>query len=456
MGDTSLPGPKSPWGMAKWAVRFQRDVYGGLMALHETYGPVVELGIGPLRYVYLFGREANEMVLADRPEAFSWHDAFKPLEVVDGPTALVLSDGEEHRRRRRLVQPAFHKRRIDSYIELMAAEADRAIDAWVPGRRIDVYTDLRAAVRRIVIRSLFGDELGHQAETLGDRLERPLAYIQRLPTSRRDLNLPGFEYRRVLADMKLAHDVVQAEVARRRASGDGNGDDGGGAGDVLAMLLEARDEDGSGLSDGEIRDQVMSLIAAGYDTTSAAAGWAVYDLLRHPDAWEHAATEVAEVVGDRSVRADDIPRLTYLDGVVNEVLRIHSPAVVAGRRSVEDVELHGHTIPAGRMVLYSAYVTHRLLELWPEPEAFRPERWDPTAPGYIEPAPYSWVPFGGGYRRCIGFAMATLELKVLLVQLLRRVDLALEEDDIRPFGIATMMPSGGVPVTPIAVRKLSE
>jgi hypothetical protein len=185
----------------------------------------------------------------------------------------------------------------------------------------------------------------------------------------------------------------------------------------------------------------MSLIAAGYDTTSAGAAWAVYDVARHPEVWDRAAAEVADVVGDRPLRSDDIPRLPYLDRVVHEVLRVHSPAVISARRAVEDVELHCHRIPANRMVIYSAYVTHRMPELWPEPREFRPERWE------TEPEPYTWVPFGGGYRRCLGFALALLEIKAVLVQVLRRTRLQLDRTDIRPAGMATSYPDGGVPAT---------
>jgi cytochrome P450 len=436
-----LPGPRTPVGHIRWGARLMRDLHTGLWDLYEEFGPVVQLGYRPMRFVYLFGPEANELILAGRPDAFRWRDAFEPLEVVTGSTAVVLSDGEEHRRRRRLVQPAFHKRRIDAQVRLIVEEVDRTIDGWSVGDRLELYAELRATVRRIVIRALFGDQLSARAEELGDHLARPLEYVQRQPP-RFDVNLPGSEYRRVLADMARADQLVFGEIATRRANGSANETD---AVDVLDMLLATRDEDGGGLSDQEVRDQTMSLIAAGYDTTSAGAAWAVYDVARHPEVWKRLAEEIEEVVGDAPLDAGHLREMHYLDHVVNEVLRIHTPAVVAGRRVVEDVELHGHRIPAGRMVIYSAHVTHRMPELWPEPDAFRPERWE------NEPAPYSYIPFGGGYRRCLGFALALVEIKVVLVQLVRRTQLDLERTDIRPTGLSSSHPDGGVPATVVSV-----
>jgi cytochrome P450 len=243
-----------------------------------------------------------------------------------------------------------------------------------------------------------------------------------------------------MAARRRADEIVYAEIAHRRAHPD-DGDD------VLAALLAAQDDEGGpALSDEELRDQVVSLIAAGYETTSAGVAWTVHGMLSHPHTWARVREEMARVVGDDALTAEHLLAMPYLDAVVNESLRLWPPGPVSGRKAIDDFEYAGTTIPGGRLVLYSQFVTHRDPSLWPDPLAFRPERWDPSTPGYREPKPYSFLPFGGGYRRCIGFALATMEIKVLVAELVRRVELAGLRDDIEPFGISTMMPKGGVPV----------
>ncbi|HYD10863.1 MAG TPA: cytochrome P450, partial [Acidimicrobiales bacterium] len=213
-----------------------------------------------------------------------------------------------------------------------------------------------------------------------------------------------------------ADDVIRAAIARRRAKGDDVERT-----DVLAWLLD------SSLSEREVLDQVVSLIAAGYGTTSAAVGWAVLRVLERPD------------VVDRLRTGDD----EYLDAVVQEVLRLHPPGAVAPRHVDRDVVYKGHRIERGSTILYSALVTHRMPEVWDDPLSFRPERWL----GGFEPVPYSFVAFGGGYRRCIGFAMATMEIKAAVRAVVARDDVALvPAQRIVPKGIGAMYPSPGVRV----------
>jgi cytochrome P450 len=470
-----LPGPRSPVAQARWARALSRDLYGGVLDLYGRYGPVVEFGVGPLRYVYLFGREANEHILATDPDGFLWRDGFRVLVPVVGDTALVVTDGDEHARRRRLVQPAFGRRHIEGHVALMQHEIDRIIDGWMAGTVVDAYADLRLAVRRIVILALFGERLRARADELGELLQGALDFVN-LPLHHQLVHIDRTftRYGRAMQARRRADEIVYAEIARRRVARATAGSDRGGH-DVLDLLLDAgvpasaatvdprrpaqqaqvRDTEDAGgdggLSDTELRDQVVSLVAAGYDTTSAAVGWAVHELVTRPDVWRRVATEVAEAVGDDPITPEVLPHLAYLDGVVREVLRLHAAALVA-RRSLRDFEIGGRRIPAGRMVLYSPYVTHRLPDLWPEPSAFRPERWLPGAPGYVEPPPFASVPFGGGYRRCIGFGLAKFEIKVAVVRLVQRTALEPLTRHIPATGVAANAPAGGVPVRVTEVR----
>ena len=419
------------------------DLVGVLQELHRRYGPVVDFGFGSSRMVLVFGAEANEHVLSTAAHTFEWGEAMQALVAVDGPTALVVSDGDDHRRRRRLVQPAFSIKRVDAHVGLVVTEVDRALEAWQPGARLDASASLRDAVRRIVVRALFGEQLGAEADRFGELLEPGLRYVQRMPQARFEHDLLINRYARVQRANRAADALVLAEVDRRRSVGI----DADAHPDTLSALLAG--VDGEALTDAELLDQVRSLMAAGFDTTAGAASWLIVELGRNPGPLAAVRAEVDAVLGDRAPTVDDLRKLPLTLGAVQEVLRLWPPGPAAPRMSVAPSELHGMQIPAGRMVLYSAYVTGRLPELWPEPERFDPARWAPGAP---DPAPYSFVPFGGGSRRCIGFALATLELQVMDVRLVQQVEWRLRRTTVRPTGIATLTPKGGVPVEVIARR----
>lgn len=413
------------------------DFVGMMQEVHRRHGPVVDLGAGSSRMILVFGPEANEHVLSKEADSFEWGEAMQALVAVDGPTALVVSDGDDHRRRRRLVQPAFSIKRVDAHLALVIAEVDRALRDWHPGPRFDAVPSLRTAVRRIVVRALFGEELGAEADRFGEHLEPGLRYVQRMPQVRFEHDLKVNSYARVQRSNRQADELVLTEVARRRTAGI----DAEANLDTLSALLAG--VEGESLSDEELLDQVRSLMAAGFDTTSGAAAWLVLELGRNPEARAAVRAEADEVLGGRAPTLGDLRALPLALGAVQEVLRMWPPGPAAPRKSIAATELHGVEIPAGRMVLYSAYVTGRLPELWPDPERFDPARWAPGAP---EPAPYSFVPFGGGGRRCIGFALATLELQVLAVRLVQQVEWRFRSTKVRPTGIATLTPRGGVPI----------
>jgi cytochrome P450 len=365
------------------------------------------------------------------------------LVAVDGETALVVSDGEDHKRRRRLVQPAFSIKRVDAHLGLVVAEVDRALATWQPGAELDAAASLRAAVSRIVTRALFGESRGAEADRFAELLEPGLRYVQKLPQQRFEHDLRINTYAKVQRSNRAADELVLAEVARRRAAGI----DADAHPDVLTALLAG--VEGESLTDEELLDQVRSLMAAGFDTTAGGAAWLVLELGRNPEALAAVRAEIDAVLGDRAPTMDDLRQLSLSLGAVNEVLRLWPPGPAAPRMSIAPSTLHGVEIPAGRMVMYSAYVTGRMPELWPDPLRFDPTRWGPEAP---DPTPYSFVPFGGGGRRCIGFALATLELQVMAVRIVQQVDYELRATKVKATGVATLSPKGGVPIT-VAARR---
>ena len=434
-----LPGPRSLRAQLGLARAMQRDPRGALLELARTYGPVAQIGFGKYRYVLVFGVEANEYVLQTNPSNFTWREAFWPLVVIDGETALVVSDGDDHKRRKAVVLPAFHRRRIASYFDVMVDETSRTVDGWRAGETIDAYASLRMAVRRIVLRCLFGDAFGNREQRFIDLLEVPREYANRTPLQRFDNELLFPPYRRAMRARRAMDAMVFDEIGRRRAAGTPGED-------VLGWLIEAQDGEGPGLSDQEVRDQVISLIAAAYDTTSSALGWIAMRLADDEGLRSSVRAEVAAATGGGPLTVEHLPSLKLTAGVVNEVMRIQPPAIVSVRHIVAPFELHGHTVPGGRLLMYSSYVTQMDPDHFPDPTEFRPTRWVEGHPDHRPHHPYAYVPFGGGGRRCLGFAFALQEM-TLMTALMAQKDFAPAYVAApRPTGIASMAPGGGVPV----------
>ncbi|OBK54961.1 cytochrome P450 [Mycobacterium kubicae] len=410
-----------------------------LMALYRRRGPVISTGVGSHGYTYLLGPEANKFVFANA-EAFSWRETFENLVPVDGPTALIVSDGEDHRRRRSVVAPGLRHRQIQDYVDTMVSNIDAVIDTWRVGEKLDLYQAFRNTIRRSTADSLFGQRLAAHSDFLGEQLEPLLALTRRPPQVMRvqkRLNSPG--WRRAMAARRRIDDLVDARIAEARSRP--RPDD-----HMLTTLINGRSDDGEGLQDNEIRDAIVSIITAGYETTSGALAWAAHTLLTAPGAWGAAAAEVDAVLGGRPPTATDLTALTYLNGVVHETLRLYPPAVISARRVIRDLRFEGHRIRAGRLLIFSAYVTHRLPEIWPAATEFRPRRWDTDAPDYRKPAPHEFIPFSGGLHRCIGAAMATTEMTVMLARLVARTTLRLPPQRIRAAHFAALSPSPGLTV----------
>ncbi|TDD57393.1 cytochrome P450 [Kribbella antibiotica] len=406
-----------------------RRPYDELIDMYRRRGSVVKTRMGPIRFTYLLGPEANQFVFANS-HLFRWREAMEFLVPITGETALLVSDGDTHKRRRRLVAPAFHHRQIAGYVDAFRRNADRVIDEWQPGTVVDAYAEFRRAIRRSTIELLFGDRLAADEQQLGDQLQLVLDLLDLLPVERllqERLGLPTWKRAQVA---KAEVDVrIYEEIAYRRANPDDS------ATDVLSALVEAVDEDGSQLSDEEIRDQVISLIAAGYETTSAAMGWLVHELVNAPEHWEPAPYDAPEIAN-----------------LVSEVLRLHPPAVFSGRYVTTEFEFAGEQIPAGTQLVISPFITHRLEEIWPEPKRFDPERWNPDRPGYHKPTPAEFLPFAAGPHRCIGATFATVELQVIVSRMLERVTLSPVPQRIQPIGYGAMRPRYGVQVRVDDVR----
>lgn len=437
-----LPGPRTPAAHLRVLRHLTRFPADALATMRPRYGPVFGVGFGPLRYVAMLGPEANRFILADHADRFRWRDAMAILIPVDGDTAMVVSDGEDHRRRRRAAQPAFAAKHIHAALSLMIEEFTRELTSWPLDQPVDALVALRRPINRVTLRWLFGDRLD-RADEFATTLDVTIGFVNQPPWRQVKLDLPGTRWRAALRARAGSDRIVHEEIGRRRRAGVVTEHR-----DVLDTLLAAREEDGSpSLNDQEIRDQLISLIAASYDTIGSAAAWALHALLSDPSLWHDLSDEVDAVVGGDDLRVEHLSRLPLLDAVVNETLRLWPPTSVSGRRAVEGFEFADQWVPAGSMVLYSPYVTHRMPELWPQADTFLPQRWQG-----LEIDHYTFLPFGGGLRRCIGFVFALQQLKTLLVTVVRSVELSPAYTDLTPVGVPALHPAEGLPVRVVRRR----
>lgn len=358
---------------------------------------------------------------------------------------LFNSRGTFHLRQRRLMQPAFHRSRIAEYVPIMQEIARDRIGAWAPGQQIDMNGELQSLALTIVTKALCSTDIGDRAvrefseslpivlDGIGKRALDPTGLFEKipLPANRR--------FDRALAAM---HAVIDDIVQRYRRDGTDHHD-------LLSQMLRAHDsETGESMTDAQVHDEVISILAAGAETTADTLTWACYLISEHPDVQERIRDEVAAVANGRPIEAGDIERLTYVRQVITETLRIFPTTWILTRRPREDAELGGHRIPAGSMVLFSLYALHRDKEYFTDPNVFDPDRWAPEKAKLIPRGAY--LPFGRGVRGCIGEPFAWAESIVIMATLAGnwRIRLA-EGTDMKPLAKALLVPS---PLSVIAER----
>lgn len=408
------PGP-SDFNLGR-TFRFVRDPLPILLPAYREYGPIFSMRLLHGRVVFMLGPEANHYVTVSHASNFHWREgSFGDLVPLLGDGLLTI-DGAYHRRARRIMLPAFHRERIAVAGETMVQETLRALDGWQPGRLVDVYHWARELALRVAMKALFGldpDEEGAGRRAALD-FERALSFYG-TDFALRFARGPRTPWQRMQQARQTLDGIIYAEIDRRRRRPDPE------RADVMSLLLEARDADGDEpLSDREVRDQVMTLLFAGHDTTTSTVSFMLYELARHPAALQKLLDEQDRVLpGGRAPTAAELTSgLPELEMALDETLRLYPAAWVGPRRSVEAFEFGGCTVPAGAYVNYCSWASHRLPDVWPEPEAFVPERFAPAAKAALPKGAY--IPFGGGSRTCIGMRFGQLEIKTIVTLLLQR------------------------------------
>ncbi len=416
-----------------------RDPLPILLSGYEEYGPIFSLRLLHIRSVFMIGPEANHFVTVAHPENFHWRESsFGDLIPLLGDGLLTIDD-DYHDRARAIMLPAFHREQLTSMIDSMAVEAGASIANLRAGEVVDLYEWMRNLAMRIAMRALLGldpDDAGKGAAA-AEHFERALGFYG-IDYALRLLRGPGSPWRKLLASRAVLDEIVFGEIARRRGAPDS------GSRDILSLLLSARGEAGEAFTDREVRDQVMTLMFAGHDTSTSTLTFMMHELARHPDVLERLCEEQDRVLGGETPTVDQLEReMPYLDMVLDEVLRLYPPAWIGPRRAVREFEFGGYTVPRGAYVNYCSWASHRIPEVFPDPEAFIPERFTRERKAALPRGAY--VPFGGGQRICIGKRFGQTEVKLVATMLLQRMRLdAMPGRTMTVRQMPTLSPKGGL------------
>jgi cytochrome P450 len=431
------PGP-SDFSLAR-THQIAHDPLPLLLSHYEEHGPIFSMRLLHTRVVFMLGPEANHFVTVAHPENFHWRESsFGDLIPLLGDGLLTIDD-DYHDRARAIMMPAFHREQVTSMIDSMAAESEGAIAALRPGEVVDLYDWMRNLAMRIAMRALLGldpDGAGKGAAA-AEHFERALGFYG-IDYPLRLLRGPGSPWRKLVSSRQVLDEIVFAEIARRRAAPDP------GSRDILSLLLAARGEAGEAFTDREVRDQVMTLMFAGHDTSTSTLTFMMHELARHPDVVAQLCEEQGRVLAGAAPTVDQLEReMPYLDMVLDEVLRLYPPAWIGPRRAVREFEFGGYTVPHEAYVNYCSWASHRIPEFFPEPEAFIPERFTRERKAALPRGAY--VPFGGGQRICIGKRFGQTEVKLVATMLLQRLRLdALPGRTMTVRQMPTLSPKGGL------------
>jgi cytochrome P450 len=344
---------------------------------------------------------------------------------VVGANSVLTLDGAQHLRHRKMMLPPFHGERMRVYASTMQQITARAVDGWREHESFRLHTHAQSITLDVILRTVFGIDEVDQLEELRDELKRlldlggsPVSTLLFIQGLQKDL---GFltPYHRFVTHLRRSNDLIYRQIARRRAQALAGGPK---RNDVLALMLEARDDQGRPLRDVELRDELVTLLLAGHETTASALCWAFERVLATPRVQARLCEELRAVIGTGPLSPEHLPRLEYLEATIIEALRLRPILPMVGRKLRAPFALGSFELPAGVVVAPSIYLTHRRPDIYPEPDEFRPERFIG-----VRPDPYAWLPFGGGIRRCLGMAFALYEMKVVMATILSRVELELAQ-----------------------------
>jgi cytochrome P450 len=419
------PGPqnKLPLGIDH-LLSVMKDPLAHMLRI-SRYGDVVYYAVGrgkrKMNVYHFYHPDHVREVLVTGQRFYEKGESIDHLKELLGE-GLLTSSGDFHLRQRRLAQPAFHKKRIAAFGNLMTGYADRMINGWQDGATLDVAEEMKQLTLEIVVKSLFDSDLDQTDPTLKEALNNLNDWAERIllpPNLARLLGkLPLPATRRFNKARRVLNSTMDRLIAERRASGTDHGD-------LLSMLLQATDEEGdrTGMSNVQVRHEILTMFLAGHETTSLALMWTWYLLSQNPPVVAKLHAELDSVLAGRAPTVEDLPRLPYTEKVFMESMRLFPPSYATSRYTVTEQQMGGYTIPAGSRIILSQYVNHRDPRYFADPEKFDPDRWTPEFRASLPK--FAYWPFGGGPRLCIGEPFAWMEGALLIATIAQRCDFQL-------------------------------
>lgn len=421
--------------------QFQRDLLGFTSLNFAQYGGIWKIEAGKEIQYLISDPDLIQEVTVKQADKFhkstDYVDPNKGLARFLG-TGLLTNDGEFWKRQRKLVAPAFHTKRIDAYAQTMVQATQAMLDRWAGSEMLDIDDEMMRATLQIVVKTLFNVDISAEATRIGDAMTA----LQHMVGSNSILDtflpawIPTPQRIRARQAVRDLDEIVYRLIAEWRQAGQDNGD-------LLSMLMLARDDDGNGMSDKQVRDEAVTLFLAGHDTTANTLNWTWYLLAQNPAVEAKLHHEIDTVLAGRTPTLADLRQLPYAEMVIKESMRLFPPAYFFGRVAIDDVQLGEFHVAKGTGIGISSYAVHRDKRWWTNPEQFQPERFAPEKADSIRK--YSYIPFGAGPRVCIGNSFAMMEAHLMLVMIAQRYQLRLAPGQVvKPDPLLTMKPKGGL------------
>lgn len=436
----SLPPANNIISAASLFSRLQADFIGEMDAIHERHGDIVSVEVlGRRSYLIRHPDHIHRVLVED---AANYHKNADYTDPKKGMArflglGLLTSDGDFWKRQRKLVAPALHMKRIAGYADVMVQETQRTLNRWPDGAEIDIDADMMRTTLNIVTRSLFQVDLDAEVERVGNAV----TVLQEFTSAMNSIEtflpewVPTPRRGRERDAVRDLDDVVYGVIAEWRKRGEDRGD-------LLSMLMLARDDDGNPMSDKQVRDEIVTIFLAGHETTANTLNFTLYLLSKHPQVAAQLYQELEDVLQGANPTLDDLKRLPYTDRVVRESMRLYPPAFTVSRVSIADTTLGEYVVPAGTDMIVSIYGAHHDPRWWPNPEAFDPDRFLPEHEGG-RPR-YAYLPFGAGPRVCVGFGFAQMEAQIMLAMIAQRFAFDAPDHDVQKDAMLTLRPKGGL------------
>lgn len=439
-----IPGPRGNWLTGSF-----RELRGDLLNLYldawRTYGDIVRFRLGPKNLYLVVHPDYIQHVLLDNKDNYCKGSSYETFQLMLG-LGLATSEGALWERQRRLIQPVFVPRQVGTMMDVMRETTEAMLERWRPlaerGDVLQMGPEMMRVTMSIIARTMFSIDISDIISTTGPALRTVVDYLYARVISilRLPINLPLPSHRRFHRSMHTLDTIIYGLIDDRRREQEPKND-------LLDMFLHARDEaTGAGMSEKQIRDEVLTIFFAGHETTANALTWTWYLLSQHPDVEQKVHAELERVLNGRAPTYHDLANLKYTKMVIEETIRLYPPVYIIARETVGEDTIGGYRIPPGSLVTICKYVTHRHTAFWDNPEAFDPERFTPERSQGR--AKYAYIPFGAGPRRCIGYNFAMMEAQLIIAMVAQRYRVRLVPGHpVKPKPAATLQPYYGLPMT---------